>query len=70
MLHEEEFLSIISQKVGYQGKIEFDHSKPDGAAKKVMNDLRFKKVFSDFEFTKMKEGIQDTISYYNSIYPY
>ena len=65
-----EIVSIISQKLGYQGKIEFDHSKPDGAPKKVMNDIRFKKVFCDFKFTKMNEGIQDTIEYYKSIYPY
>jgi len=65
-----EIVSIISQRVGYQGKIVYDHSKPDGAPKKVMSDLRFRKIFSNFAFTDMKDGIQDTIDYYSSIYPY
>lgn len=65
-----EIVTLISQRVGYQGSIEYDHSKPDGAPKKVMSDLRFKKVFPDYAFTDMKDGIQDTIDYYSSIYPY
>jgi GDP-L-fucose synthase len=65
-----EIVTLISQGVGYQGKIEYDHSKPDGAPKKVMSDVRFQKVFHDFTFTDMKDGIQDTIDYYSSVYPY
>lgn len=65
-----EIVTLISQRVGYQGGIQYDHSKPDGAPKKVMSDLRFKKVFPEFIFTEMKDGIQDTIDYYTSIYPY
>jgi len=65
-----EIVTLISQSVGYQGKIEYDHTRPDGAPKKVMSDLRFKKVFSGFEFTEMKDGIRDALDYYNLIYPY
>lgn len=65
-----EIVTIISQRVGYVGKIEYDHIKPDGAPKKVMSDLRFRKVFPQFAFTDMKDGIQDTLDYYSSIYPY
>lgn len=65
-----EIVSIISQRVGYQGEIVYDHDKPDGAPKKVMSDLRFRKVFPEFMFTDMNQGIQDTIDYYSSIYPY
>lgn len=65
-----EIVSLISQRVEYEGRIEYDHSKPDGAPKKVMSDLRFRKVFHDFAFTDMKDGIQDTIDYYSSVYPY
>lgn len=65
-----EIVSLISQRVGYQGRIEYDHSKPDGASKKVMSDLRFRKVFPKFTFSDMEHGIQDTINYYSSVYPY
>jgi GDP-L-fucose synthase len=43
---------------------------PDGAPKKVMEDIKFRKVFPDFEFTDFSEGIKNTINYYNEIFPY
>ena len=43
---------------------------PDGAPKKVMDDRKFKKTFTNFEFTNFNEGIEKTIVFYNNIYPY
>lgn len=43
-----EIVSIISQRVRYTGRISYDHSKSDGAPKKVMNETRFRKVFPHF----------------------
>jgi GDP-L-fucose synthase len=43
---------------------------PDGAPKKVMDDNRFKKVFKQFQFTPIDEGVKQTVQYYQSIYPY
>ena len=65
-----ELVEIIQDTFKYKGYIRWDHMKPDGAPKKVMDDTRFKKVFPDFEFTNFEIGIKKTIEYYSSVYPY
>jgi GDP-L-fucose synthase len=65
-----ELVGIIQKQFNYKGIICWDHSMPDGAPKKVMDDTRFKKVFPNFRFTDFKIGIQNTIKFYNNIYPY
>jgi GDP-L-fucose synthase len=65
-----ELAGIISDTFRYPGIINWDHNKPDGAPKKVMDDRRFKKVFPNFVFTDFHQGIQNAIQYYSLIYPY
>lgn len=65
-----ELVGVIKSIFSYRGQIIWDESKPDGAPRKVMDDRKFKKVFSDFEFTPIFEGIKTTMRYYESIYPY
>jgi|TARA_B100000315_G_C14242616_1_gene436014 GDP-L-fucose synthase len=60
-------LDIIIKEVGYKGNILWDRSMPDGAPTKVMDDLRFRKVFPDFEFTDLRKGVRETIKYYESL---
>ena len=65
-----ELVDIIRSNFKYSGKIKWDHSKPDGAPKKVMDDRRFRKVFADFQFTDFSSGIKNTIEYYQNEFPY
>jgi GDP-L-fucose synthase len=65
-----ELVTIIHRHIGFDGEIRFDATKPDGAPKKVMDDRRFRKVFSGFDFTDLDEGIAQTVRYYESVYPY
>ncbi|MBA3679822.1 MAG: NAD-dependent epimerase/dehydratase family protein [Bacteroidetes bacterium] len=65
-----ELSNIINQKFNNKFKVTWDHSMPDGAPKKVMDERRFKKIFPAFEFTSFEIGIQATTNYYKSIYPY
>lgn len=65
-----ELVSVINSKFNNKFEIKWDHSMPDGAPKKVMDDRKFKKVFPNFKFTEFDEGIKNTINYYQSIYPY
>ncbi|HQQ93911.1 MAG TPA: NAD-dependent epimerase/dehydratase family protein [Bacteroidia bacterium] len=65
-----ELVQIIHRHFGNRFKIEWNHNMPDGSPKKVMDERRFKKVFRDFKFTPLEEGITNTIKYYRSIYPY
>lgn len=65
-----ELVNIIQEHFHYSGNIQFDETKPDGAPRKVMDDRRFKKVFSEFKFTSLEDGIRETIKYYRSMWPY
>lgn len=65
-----DLLEIIIRECEYTGTIEWNRTMPDGAPRKVMNDIRFKKKISDFEFTSLSEGLKKTVEYYKSCYPY
>lgn len=65
-----ELVNIIQKHFHFDGDIKYDELRPEGAPKKVMDDRKFKKIFPNFEFTKLNDGIKKTITYYESIYPY
>lgn len=65
-----ELIDLIVNATQFRGRITYDYSMPDGAPRKVMDDRRFRKVFPNFEFTPLSKGINTTIAYYRSIYPY
>ena len=65
-----ELVEIIRKACGYEGSVRYDHSKPDGAPKKVMDDTRFRKVFPEFVFTRQQKGIESCVADYSNRYPY
>jgi GDP-L-fucose synthase len=65
-----ELVDIIVNESGYNGQITWNKNMPDGAPRKVMNDIRFRNTFPDYKFIEMSQAIKKTIDYYNSIYPY
>lgn len=65
-----ELVEIIIKETGFKGSAVWNREMPDGAPRKVMDDTRFRKVFSEFKFTNFQTGIRETIKYYESIYPY
>lgn len=58
-----ELIKIISDVVGYEGKIEFDTSKPDGMPQKLM-DISKLKDKGWVAKTSLREGIEKTYKYY------
>ncbi len=54
---------LISRKVGFNGKITFDKSKPDGTKRKLLDSSRFKKI-SNLKITPLDLGIKKTINNY------
>jgi GDP-L-fucose synthase len=69
-LSVKELVYIIKSNFNFDVDIVWNHNMPDGAPKKVMDDRKFRKVFKNFTFTPFEEGIEKTIAYYKSIYPY
>ena len=61
-----ELAETIKQIVGYQGKLDFDTTKPDGAPYKMMDISKSRKIFKNLPRTDLKDGITKTIEYYNN----
>jgi len=59
-----ELASLIKEAVGYDGKVVFDPSRPDGAPHKTMNNDRLKKIFGWVPPTELKNGLQATVTWY------
>lgn len=47
--------------------VSYNVDMPNGAPKKCMSKKRFSRFFPNFRFTDWKDGIRETISYYESI---
>jgi len=59
-----ELAELIKKLVGYQGKLVFDATKPDGAPYKAMDITKAEKIFRPLPKTELKDGIKKTIEYY------
>ena len=57
---------LIAKKVGYEGKIIWDHSKPDGTPRKLLNVEKLKNLGWNAE-TDIEQGIEITIKNYCQI---
>jgi len=58
-----ELASIISKIIGYNGKIEYDQTKPDGTPRKLMDVLRINKLGWKYK-TELEEGIEKTYKWF------
>lgn len=58
-----ELANIISDVVGYNGKIEYDTSKPDGTPRKLMDVSRINSLGWKYK-TELKDGIVKTYNWY------
>lgn len=56
--------NLIKDIIGYNGKLVFDTTKPDGAPYKVMNIDKCKRIFKWYPKTNLKEGIKETYKWY------
>lgn len=62
-----ELVDLIARELPHPIDISWESDKPDGAPRKVMDDSRFRRVFPNFRFTALSDGIRETFSYYQSI---
>lgn len=62
-----ELANIIKQVVGYEGKIEWDTSKPDGTPRKLLNVNKLHNLGWKHSYS-LKDGIKKTYLWYKSNY--
>ena len=58
-----ELANLISDVVGFEGKLKFDSSKPDGTMKKLM-DVSLAEKFDIRPTTNLKDGIEKTYDWF------
>ena len=58
-----ELASVISKIVGFNGKIEYDKTKPDGTPRKLMDVSRINKLGWKYK-TELEEGIEKTYKWF------
>jgi len=63
-----ELVELIVKITGYNGKVIWDDSKPDGQAVKVFDVSKMKKLLDWYPKTTLEEGLQKTISWFESNY--
>ena len=58
-----ELVSTICEVTGFQGKIEYDTTKPDGAPRKLMDNSKLRSLGWEPRYT-LKEGLEDAYRWY------
>jgi GDP-L-fucose synthase len=59
---------IIAYFMEFNGKIIFDHNKPDGQFKKPSSNKKLMSLLPDYEFTSLEQGIKETVSWFINNY--
>ena len=60
---------LIANKIGYNiNRITADINKSDGCLRKTVKSIYFKQIFPNFKFTKLDNGIKDTINWFINNY--
>jgi len=63
-----DLVDLIAQLVGFDGKIVWDTSKPDGQPRRCLDTSKAKKEFGFEARTDFKEGLKKTINWYVKTY--
>lgn len=62
-----DLVNIISKRVGYEGIIVWDKTKPDGQLKRFYDMSYFEKAFGWIPSTSLEEGIAKTADWYKNV---
>lgn len=61
--------STISKRLGIEVSIRFDAKFSDGQVRKTASNRKLRELYSDFTFTKLKDGLEETIEWFCNSYP-
>ena len=59
-----ELAELIQRLTGFQGQVEWDTSKPKGAARKVLDITRMKEKLNWYPRWSLEEGLAETVEWY------
>jgi GDP-L-fucose synthase len=59
-----ELVSLIAELTGYDGKVVWDTSKPDGQPRRCLDTSKARKEFGFVAKTDLVEGLKKTIDWY------
>jgi GDP-L-fucose synthase len=59
-----EVVTTICDIMKFQNKIVFDTAKPDGQLRKYADNSHLKSIVGDYQFTKLQDGLEETIEYF------
>ncbi len=62
-----EIAAIAAKILKYPVTFTYNTQFADGAPTKILDDTQFRKRFPDFQFTPLRQGIQETIKYYQKL---
>ncbi len=60
-----ELADLIAEQVGFSGTILWDTTKPDGHLRRKLDLARFDGLFPDWEGTKLRDGLKNSVEYFN-----
>ena len=59
-----EAVVTIADVMGFEGKLIFDSTKPDGQYKKPTSNRRLRNFLPKYKFTPFREGIKQTVDWF------
>ena len=59
-----ELANMVAKIMGYKKKIIWDTTKPSGQYRKFSDNSKLKSIIGDFEFTKIENGLEETIDFF------
>ena len=62
-----ETVEIISEATSYDGELLFNKNYEDGAPKKILSKKKFEKLFPDFKFTDIADGVKKSVNYFEKV---
>tara|TARA_R110000868_G_scaffold22559_3_gene92533 strand:- start:15944 stop:16852 length:909 start_codon:yes stop_codon:yes gene_type:complete len=65
----EELVTTICDIFNFPNRIVFDSSKPDGQYRKPSSNDKLISIIGDYQFTPLREGLEETIEWFKSAYP-
>ena len=55
---------LIARVTGFEGRLEWDPSKPDGQPRRALDTSRAKELFGFEASTPLEEGLERTVAWY------